>query len=1423
MAYVDLTDDNFIEDLLTRKEFYWTKRWEPPSNTDDEIIPRFVLDDAIQAGNFLKLTGHQQFISNFLNPNTEFKRLHLKWSTGSGKTIGGLAVAMNFINQFKMERELNSVEIGSIFIIGYAKRQFQADLLRFPEFGFISYEERIKLHKLRKLAHSGALYDADKLREFVTMLKKRFTNRKFNGFFQFYGYKEFVTRILNVRDFDLNEMNEAQIHAAISDNTITYNKALLAEFKNSIIICDEIHNVYNSAEKNNWGIALQAVLDKEPSCRCLTLSATPFNNSPVEFVSLLNLLLPADQRVNKSLFFTSNNSLKPGALSHIAQLSRGRFSFLIDANPANYPRIISEGASIPGIDYLKFIRAPMSPEFYATYKRVYDEAMPISGYLDDIVLDNPDNENIGIYQPDPIRKLAAAPIAWKEKHGLDYQHNKIIGAALGPGRLHKISAKYAAVIDAVMDVIHNQKGKIFIYHNDVHMSGVLFIEQVLIAHGFIDEFSASVANTLCMKCGKPKADHAQHHTTEPHNNNKMHLGGGYHAADAQGYTLRENSSLPVGVELYDDTYKVTSHDILEARQPLTDEFLSMRPRKIRYEHAKGAALTALLKHAGYIQYKKTALYTHMINKDYPKARQTTPANDTAPHNSALHSGGKQPQGPASSEPCAFVPARFVMAHSDIDRRQMDASLDKYNDPDNVTGLKYLILVGSKIIKESYDLKAIQNVFIAGRPDNIPTFIQIRGRAVRNKSHRGLPVDSQVVRVKIFVHQIPGKTDKLSHEELKYQEKIESFKVIQQIEQVIHENAIDSALNYDKIKRSIISDPLAPLPYKPIYTTDQLDISQLNQSTFDPYYGDKEIHLIKSLIKRIFISLSSVWQYSDLLDAVRNPPDGFEAEINTELFTEDNFKIALQQLIYYESNNTVEPFIKHTSHAATDQVMGGKHGYRGHHANHSHHGNHSYNNNATRHNAMQQNDAPLDYIQYGDYYTDPVPFAPIHGGETLDDLETDDKQCMFGNVTCGGSGILGGNNAVYGGNGALAGKLDFDTTIRSMFDTNDKVIIMPNGQQSIIVALGDFYIMFPMLDGKLEMDIDACYRTVTQARDVTININSFMQTKRVDFDYEDKRKIFYRKYSDTAIENMENVICEYGALFHHKFIEECVTYVFNAWTVNVEKSEYHEFYFKMLYYYDLLSLVMWVYTSKPRITADYSQYAIPVKAKDIKLRAMKKYNTREAGESEDISPEDNSDLASSGVINLLKSTLNRTSNMWIPQEFRVQFAEIVAKSLALYDGKKKRSKLINKVSAELLPIGHFIGKFPRIYHPLRGWEENPSYAQNETEYIENNIIIGFDERSNTGIHIRFKLRNPIHAIKKHKDSRETEKGTACKNKSKPFLIDTAKKLKIEFDESNVEDLCVLIRSKLIRNELKERILKSNIKYFYFHYEQRPETT
>lgn len=1384
MAYLEQGDENLIDDLLTRKEFYWLKKWDHKNASDiDEIIPRFMLDDEIARSGYLRLLGHQMFTRNYFNPLTNYNRMHIKWSTGAGKTLGGLTIAMSFIRYYRLEHDLGSAEIGSVFIIGFAERAFKNELLRYPEFGFLSREERIKLDKLKRLAAAGSKSDLDKYKELTTRVKKRFSNRKGNGFFRFFGYKAFVNRIFIAQpNINLNEMTEEQIRVALSEGKIKYNETLLKEFKNSLIICDEIHNVYNSAEKNNWGIAIQAVLDHEPSVRCVTMSATPLNNSPTEIVDLLNLLLPSKQRVQRSDFFSNANNLKPGALEKIAELSRGRFSFLVDVNPKHYPKVVNCGTPLKEIPYLKFIRCPMSQFHYSTYKEVYTGALSQdSQYLVDFALPNPEDEKgIGIFQTNQIKKLIpAANDKWKTKYGIDYRNSRIVGDILLRKNIEKYSTKYARMLDELMLDIKSNNGKIFIYHNAVHMSGVLFIEQLLLKNGFLDDSSNSVDNTICMRCGKQKKEHSKEEIK----------GGG--ATNINGsdidYTKQksivvkdEDERVMYSIKKYKNAYMVlpTQHEsLLHAEPEVLDNFYSIinnldssLPVFI-YIHVKfGKKLIKELISNGFEvdkQGKRRVIlvrHDHAITGGSQKNNQKNNQKPTTPCAHAGYVAGKH----------RFTPARFIMAHSEIDKAKMEHMLERFNSPDNIDGSQFLILVGSQILKESYDIKALQNEYIMSKPDNIPTFIQIRGRAVRKDSHKGLPPDKHLVRIKIFTSCLPVKQEtgldkgeyKLSYEEEKYREKVASFQVIQKIEKVIHENAIDSAINHDKVQRSIQDDPLGPLPYKPskMITLDrELTLDKLNVATFNVHHSKSEVALIKSLVKRLFIEIAGVWEYNDLLRAVRSPPNKYETEINTRLISEDNFLIAMSQLCWDNSPHYVDPILHEDLHSSVS-------------------------------------------------------------GTSLKAVYDSEDTLTTGMLSIQGSAAKKG--------GAITRSSVINNTseiIEHMFDSHDKIIAMPDGQDNIIVPIPDgksqYYMLFPLSnDGyNPEIDIDLPYRISKQEEEKKININSFMQMKKIDFDYDDKKRIFYHKYADIAIENMQNVICEYGTTFHIKFVEECIEYVFNVWTSpTLEKSEYHEFYIKMLYYYDLLSLVMWAYTSKPRVFKEYSKYAIPVKAKDIKLKAMSKYERRKE-ELDDISPEDTSDLATSGVINLLKSTYNRTSNAWIPEEFREQYNSIVAKSLSMFIGKKKKNKFLMKVSADLLPIGHYISKFPRLYLPEKGWDENPTYLQNEQEFKENNMIVGFDDRSNTGVHIRFKIRNPIHNIKKYKDSRQTEKGTVCKSKSKDYLKSVARKLGAVLpDKVNVEDLCVVIRSKLIRLELKERIKKSNIKYFYFFYEQRPET-
>ena len=1395
MAYADQDDKIFIEDLIQRKEFYWTKRWEyDKTNITDDIIPRFKLSDQINRSNYLRLLGHQLFTQNYMNPNTEYKRLHIKWSTGAGKTLGGLSIAMNFIKNYRLEKESGSLDIGSVFIIGFAERAFKNELLRYPEFGFMSNDEKIKLDKLKKLAAAGNKIDLEKYQELIIRIKKRFSNRKGNGFFRFFGYKAFVNRIFTASaDTNINDLSEEQIRTALSDGRIKYNEELLKEFKNSLIICDEIHNVYNSAEKNNWGVAIQAVLDKEPSVRCVTLSATPLNNSPSEIVDLLNLLNIAEKRIVRSDLFVNDKQLKPGALEKIAELSKGKFSFLIDINPKYYPKILNYGDTLKEIPYLKFIRCPMSDFHYKTYKDVYTGALSHdSQYLVDFALPNPEDEKTGIFQTQQIKKLlTTAPQKWKDKNKIDYIDDKIVGDILLKENIGKYSNKYYKLLEEIESVIKNKQGKIFIYHNVVHMSGVLFIEQLLIKNGYLDEFSSSSDNTICVKCGRTRKQHNKDEISG--GSSVVEILGGFedNGISETGSAQREEddtiineigeTNIPENTDntdnapdntdnIPDNTDNIPDNTSDNKPDNTPDNAPDNAPELIKTQTGHdwylngqhilnikifdnkavlSGAHNILLDYNDNIINQFNKILNNLYNKNVEiilknnisnklgkwlldnkfKLIKYTPDKSILQRKKSKHKiGGAQPIKIIKEKDGKhkFIPARFVMAHSDIEKPRMEQSIEKYNNIDNITGDNYLILVGSRIIKESYDIKAIQNLFVMSRPDNIPMFIQIRGRAVRKDSHKGLPEENRVVRIKIFTSCLPVKQDmgpdkgtyQLSYEEEKYRDKVAAFQIIQKIEKVIHENAIDSVINYDKVKKSMIDDPLGPLEYTPEINKkyNKMQLSELNLSTFDIYHAKKEVNIIKFLIKRLFIELSSVWEYNDLLNAVKNPPKEYDLEINTSLIQENNFMIAMNQLIYDEG-----------------------------------------------------------------LYNEPII-----------------------NMS--------------------------DNIIEKLYDSNDKIITMPNGQNNIIVPICDksnkqYYILFPLdtINKKPNIDLELPYRIIKQEENKVININSFIQTKRIDFDYDDKKKIFYRKYTDINIENMENVVCEYGTTFHMKFIEECIVYVFNIWTSpTIEKSPMHEFYFKMLYYYDLLSLIIWAHTCKNRIFKEYIKYAIPVNSKDIKLKALSKYEKRKE-ELEDISPHDNSDLASSGVINLLKSTYNKTSNAWIPEEFREQYEKTINKSIDLFDGKKKKIKSISKVNADLLPIGHYISKFPKLYIPDKGWDENPTYLQNEQLYKENNYLIGFDERSATGVHIRFKLRNPIHNIKKYKDTRQTEKGTVCKSKSKEFLIDAAKKIDIILPEKiNVEELCVLIRSKLIRLELKERIKKSNIKYFYFHYEQRPET-
>jgi len=1229
MSYknLDIKDDklsfNIIKDISNRKEYFSLKpvdrlkyniagivKNEQIKQLSNRIIPRYILEKEMKRGSFLRLHSYQLFIKNFINPNTPYTRLLVKWETGTGKTIGAISLAMNFIDYYKKEAEKGSLQIGSIFIIGFSRTVFKKELLKYPELKFISRLEMKRLNQLKIRASRGIKSDIENLQEFVIRVRKRFSNRKHNGFFKFFGYKEFVNRIFLPREdnTNINSMNERQILDGLKVGKIKFNDELLDSFHNSLIICDEIHNVYNSADKNNWGIAIQSVLNNIQDVRAIFLSATPLNNSPTEVVDLMNLLLPEKYALKKEDFFSNikTGEMKKGALEKIKQLSIGRVSYLKDTNPLYFPSKAYVGESIHGIQYLRFIRCPMSPFHYNTYKKVYTGTLTQdSQYLIDFALPNPECDNIaksseclGMYQTKQINSsLSLASQSWKDKYGLDIENNKIVGDALEINKLKKYSSKYSYMLNHILDALKKEKGKIFIYHNIVHISGVLFIQEILKKNGIISEFGSVSDNTLCSICGKIFKTHVHTHANT-------------------------NKNIKIDEKRHD-----------------------------------------------------------------------------------------------------FMPAKFMIAHAEIDKSQINKSIEKYNNPDNAEGHDLMILIGSKLIKESYDIKAVRQIFIMGRPDNISTLIQIIGRGVRNNSHIDLPPDKRHVDIKIFTSCLPIK-DKYgyikSYEEIKYGEKINDYKIIQNIEKKFHEGAVDIPINLEKLfelskssnKMKLKSpDPLGPLEFSPDYMIPKnFSMSNIIKTTFETFYSHDEMNYIVSLIKRLFIERDTVWTYEQLFDAVKSPPILWRESINTLLLDEENFLIALSKLLW----------------------------------------------------------------------TDDTFVEPIIIRENIEKNINDESN-------------------------------KYDVVIESMIDPNDKIIILPDGQHNIIVQIDKYYCLMPLNVDTLKpvIDIEMPYRKMPKSGHRTINIKRYLEDKSPTSDYPQKKLKFKFKYQSLELNDMEDAVCDYGSNFHQLFIEEAIEYIFNLLTGKKSsiKNEFNDFYYKMIYYYDIIGIIIWADSLEGSLMNKYAKY-IDIKNKNKKNKLIEKNPSQ------------------SNIIRILESSINKANCVWCPKDVHKDFYESMTMSLNISKDRKLLKKMTknNKVPAFMLPVGHFILDMPRFLDvSLNQWIDIPSYVDRiNKNWKENDLIIGYDSKSKTGVHVRFKLRSPVQDIERFRDTRKIEKGSICSSKSKTYLLHIINELKIKLpDKININVLCNCIRSKLIYNEIQERkIKKSIIKWFYGYYEKQP---
>jgi hypothetical protein len=359
---------------------------------------------------------------------------------------------------------------------------------------------------------------------------------------------------------------------------------------------------------------------------------------------------------------------------------------------------------------------------------------------------------------------------------------------------------------------------------------------------------------------------------------------------------------------------------------------------------------------------------------------------------------------------------------------------------------------------------------------------------------------------------------------------------------------------------------------------------------------------------------------------------------------------------------------------------------------------------------------------------------------------------------------------------------------------------------VIVQLEDYYIAFTYDQQTHQPDIvaDAPYRISVSGIAKSYSIIGYIKTSLSHQRFLDLKTSFMTKFKGKSLTEMTDAICAHGRDFHIMLAEEIISYMFDMWTNPkvIASAEYNSFYFQMLYYYDVMGLIIWMNAAKPTIREIYADYEKMI---------MINHDSPHEG----ILPKEYVEQNRSDLIRIARE-IERAGCSWCPNTVKTRYDAALKKSKLRF---AKLKSATTDATDDIIPIGHMIADAARFYHPDRGWFALPEYTKVETQWKENDIIIGFDLRSESGLHVRFRLRNPRHKIKHHDDARLIERGVICTSRSKPYLFDLVKQLAITGIEksANLTTICREIRARLLYLELLERAKGSNIKYYYSQFE------
>lgn len=199
----------------------------------------------------IKYTESQEFVTRYFVPDAFMKGLLVWHSVGTGKTCTAISV-----KSFLFERQ-------DYWVVWVTRSTLREDIWK-------NMYEKICDHTLRKLAEQG---------KNTGQLKKAMNKR----FLPPMSYRQFSNLVEGK-----NELSKRLIAENGKERILN----------NCLVIIDEAHKLYGKdlvgLEKPNMS-AVERAVAASPSCKLVLMTGTPVADDPMEFVQLMNLIMPSDQ------------------------------------------------------------------------------------------------------------------------------------------------------------------------------------------------------------------------------------------------------------------------------------------------------------------------------------------------------------------------------------------------------------------------------------------------------------------------------------------------------------------------------------------------------------------------------------------------------------------------------------------------------------------------------------------------------------------------------------------------------------------------------------------------------------------------------------------------------------------------------------------------------------------------------------------------------------------------------------------------------------------------------------------------------------------------------------------------------------------------------------------------------------------------